>query len=80
MSAKIFIRVFIVLSLLLFLSGIAVSYFGVNYEIAKIPPDIRSQMSDTDWVGVEWIGIGAVLFAVAFSFMVLSTIIYFFKR
>jgi hypothetical protein len=37
----------------------------VEYEIAKIPPDIRARMTDTDWIGVEWIGRGMILQVVA---------------
>ena len=44
------------------LASMATCYFGVRYAINQIPPEVRAGMSDTDWVGSEWIGRGMYLF------------------
>jgi hypothetical protein len=47
-----------VLGVLLLVAGWLVAYYGIEYEISKIPPEIRNRMSDTDWVGGSWAVIG----------------------
>lgn len=53
------------LSITLLLASIAICVLGVEYEVGKIPPEVRAGMSDTDWVGVEWIARGMILFFIA---------------
>jgi TRAP-type C4-dicarboxylate transport system permease small subunit len=55
------VRAFISVSLLLFVASFATCYFGVNYSLNQIPPDVRKQMTDTDWIGSEWVGRGLLL-------------------
>ncbi|MFN0109230.1 MAG: hypothetical protein ACKVZH_10295 [Blastocatellia bacterium] len=52
-------------SLLLTALSIATCNFGVDYEIKKIPPEIRAGMSDTDWIGSQWIFRGMGILAIA---------------
>ena len=54
------IRVLLWISAILFVAAMATCHFGVEHEINKIPPEVRAHMSDTDWIGAEWIfgGIG----------------------
>ena len=46
-------RVLFALGLLLIFSGVATCHFGVRREVALIPPEQRTRMTDTDWVGAE---------------------------
>jgi hypothetical protein len=55
------IKVLLWVSLLLFVASLSTCYFGVNYAISQIPPEVRAKMGDTDWVGVEWITRGLFL-------------------
>jgi hypothetical protein len=50
------VKIFIILSLFFAASSFATGYFGVRYAANQIFPQVRAGMSDTDWVGVEWIG------------------------
>ena len=36
-------------------AGFVVGRVGVQHEITKIPAETRAQMSDFDWIGVQWI-------------------------
>jgi hypothetical protein len=58
-------KVLIALSLLLSIASLATGYFGVRHEIDKIPPEIKARMSDFDWIGIEWIAGGLIIFAFA---------------
>ena len=58
-------RNLLIIALLLWLSGMAACELGVRYELAKIPPEQRARMSDTDWIGAEWIFRGMVMGTVA---------------
>jgi hypothetical protein len=40
----------------------ATCFFGERYEISKIPTEKLARMSDTDWIGAEWIGCGMLIF------------------
>ncbi|MBK7598269.1 MAG: hypothetical protein IPJ07_06970 [Acidobacteria bacterium] len=53
------------LSLLLLAASFVVSHFGEQYALKQIPPEVRAGMSDTDWVGAEWIMRGLVLLLLA---------------
>jgi hypothetical protein len=37
-------------------ASFATCYFGVKHLVEQIPPEIRRGMTDTDWIGIEWIG------------------------
>jgi hypothetical protein len=67
-------KILAALSLLLSIVSLATCHFGVQYEIDKIPPEIRARMSDTDWIGIEWIFRGMLIFfgAVISSVIALS--------
>jgi len=54
-------RYFVAITAALWLGGAATCHFGVEYEIAKIPRDVRARMQDTDWVGVDWVFRGIAL-------------------
>lgn len=58
-------RNLLLVALLLWLSGVAACELGVRHEIAKIPAEQRARMTDTDWVGAEWIFRGMVIGSVA---------------
>jgi len=45
----------------LIIAGAALSLLGTEHEISKIPAAHRARMSDTDWVGVEWVARGAAV-------------------
>ena len=51
-------------ALLLVASGLT-CFVGPRYAVSRLSPAQRHSMTDTDWIGVEWIGIGMLLFAVA---------------
>lgn len=67
-------------SVLLTLGDCTVSYFGVEYEINKIPPAKRALMSDFDWVGFEWIMLGMLLQAIAFLLVFIALYRWFRQR
>jgi hypothetical protein len=58
-------KILIALSLLFSIASLATCHFGVQHEINKIPPEIKSQMSDFDWIGIEWIAGGSIIFVFA---------------
>lgn len=60
------IRVALLIAALLFVASLATCYFGVEYEISKLPPEHPAHTGDNDWIGVEWIGRGMALQAGAF--------------
>ena len=41
-----------------------IARLGVGHEIAKIPPETRAQMTDFDWIGMEWVARAMVVAAV----------------
>ena len=54
--------------------------FGVQYAINQIPSEIRSQMADTDWVGVEWIKRGGILLLISAVLVLIPPILWAFRR
>ena len=73
-------KVLIWVSLLLLLTSFGTCYFGVSYEVSKIPIEVREGMADTDWVGIEWIAGGTVIFFVSAITAIASLIIYLVQR
>ncbi|HLM02262.1 MAG TPA: hypothetical protein VK400_14520 [Pyrinomonadaceae bacterium] len=69
------IKILLIAGVLLLIASFATCHFGVQYAISQIPPEIRTNMSDTDWIGVEWIGRGLLIFlgavAALFSALIL---------
>ena len=61
------VRALLAVAPVLFLSSLATCYLGVGYEVNQIPPATRAGMSDTDWVGVEWIERGGLLLAASLA-------------
>ena len=59
---KLLSRLLLTVSCVTILASIATCYFGVRYAINQIPLEDRALMSDTDWVGSEWIFRGMYLF------------------
>jgi len=57
--------VILLISALLFVASLATCYFGVKYEISKLPPDHPAHTGDNDWIGVEWIARGMAMQAIA---------------
>lgn len=55
-------------------------YFGVKYAKQQIPSELRNKMSDTDWIGVEWIGLGSVILLIAILALILSMILWLRKK
>jgi hypothetical protein len=39
--------------LLLTIASLSTCYFGVEYEVNKISPEIRAGMLDFDWIGIK---------------------------
>ncbi len=62
--------------LFLTIVSFATCHFGTQHEINKIPRETRQKMSDTDWVGIEWIGLGVIIESLAFVCLVLSLILW----
>ena len=65
--------------LLLTIVSLATCHFGVQHEINKIPPEIRSKMTDFDWIGVEWIKFGVFIQTIALICLVLAISLYSFR-
>ena len=65
-------RILFLLAGTVFLGGVATCYFGVDHEIAKIPPEIRAEMADTDWLGSEWVLLGMVISAGGICILVIA--------
>src|SRR5262245_3259820 len=53
---------------------------GPMYEARKIPPEIRGRMTDTDWIGVEWVAIGGILFLLGLAIAVGGLAIWYRQR
>lgn len=62
-------------SVLLFAISIATCHFGVSYEESKIPPEIRENMSDTDWIGIKWILRGMLILLLSVISMIIAATI-----
>jgi hypothetical protein len=60
-----FIKFSLLSFLILTVISLSICYFGVEYEINKISPEIRSKMTDFDWIGIEWIRLGILIQIVA---------------
>jgi hypothetical protein len=58
-------QIFLTLSAALIITSMGTCFFGVRYAVNQIPPETRSQMEDTDWIGFEWIERGMAIFIVA---------------
>lgn len=58
----------------------AMCHAGVRYDIAQLPPSVRSRMSDTDWIGVRWVAAAVVLQAAAAAGLVVSFLVRFRER
>ena len=65
-------RILFLLAGTVFLGGVATCYFGVDHEIARIPLEIRAGMTDTDWVGSEWVLLGMVISAGGICILVIA--------
>lgn len=61
-----------VLAAVTFVAGVATCFFGVEHEIAKIPAEQRARMTDTDWVGAEWVVWGVMIEAGAIAIFVIA--------
>ncbi len=59
-------RVALLIAALLFVASLATCYFGVEYEISKLPPEHPAHTGDDDWIGFEWVIRAMTLQAVAF--------------
>ena len=74
------IKALLWVALILMLSSMATCLFGVRYAVSQIPPEVRAGMSDTDWVGVEWIARGAVLLAAALGSALTALALWLYRR
>jgi hypothetical protein len=66
-------------ALLLWLCSFTTCFFGPLYVISKIPKERLARMSDKDWIGVEWIGGGMLLF-LSGSVLALAALFQWFKQ
>lgn len=74
------IRIFASISILHFVASFATCYFGVNYSESQIPPEVRNKMTDTDWIGVEWISRGLVIMLLAIVSAIVATRIWLYQK
>ncbi|HMV49355.1 MAG TPA: hypothetical protein PLD20_00030 [Blastocatellia bacterium] len=68
------------ISALFLVASLATCHFGVQHEINKIPPEIRAQMSDFDWIGSKWIFRGMGILAVAIIFAATALVLWLIQR
>lgn len=73
-------RILLLSFLLLTIASLATCHFGVQHEINKIPFEVRSKMTDFDWVGVEWITLGMFIQIAAFICLALAISLYIFQQ
>ncbi len=73
-------KVLLCVSLLLFVASLSTCYFGVNYSISQIPPEVRAKMGDTDWVGVEWITRGLLLLLASLLLLLIAFALIFVRK
>ena len=66
------VRGLFALAAIVFIAGVGTCYFGVDHEIAKIPPHIRASMTDTDWVGTEWVALGMAISGGGIAILVIA--------
>ncbi|MDQ2746104.1 MAG: hypothetical protein M3T96_02470 [Acidobacteriota bacterium] len=76
---KRFDGILLISSLLLTIAALATGHFGVQYEIDKIPVEVRSKMADFDWIGVEWITFGLFIQTIALVCLILAISLYSFR-
>ena len=69
-------RVLLVSAVLLVLISMGTCFFGVRYEIAKLPPEEIARRGDTDWIGVEWILRGFIVLLVSVILALASVIVW----
>jgi hypothetical protein len=55
-------RTLVAIAVLLLIGAACTCYLGVRHDVAQIPPEVRAQMADTDWVGVRWLFLGMKIF------------------
>ena len=58
-------RIFLGVSLFLFVASMGTCFFGVRYAISRIPQEELDRIGDTDWIGVEWMLRGLILLMLA---------------
>lgn len=73
-------RVSLILSFVIILGSMATCFFGVRHAVNQIPPEVRAGMTDTDWVGHEWIGRGFIVFLVGVAIGLIPLIGLLFKN
>lgn len=64
----------------LVVASFAISHFGIEHEIKKIPPERRAAMSDFDWIGIEWIMLSLAVMAVAIILAVTAFVLWLLQR
>jgi len=58
-------RIFLGVSLFLFVGSMGTWFLGVRYAISRIPREELDRIGDTDWIGVEWVLRGLILLMLA---------------
>ena len=58
----------------------ALAVGGTKYEISKIPAEQRASMSDFDWIGADWVGVGILFLAIALILSLAALAIWFKHR
>jgi hypothetical protein len=66
-------------ALLLTAASTATCFFGVRYAINQIPPEEIARRGDTDWIGVEWLLRGGLLFAIALALVLITIILWLYQ-
>ena len=80
MTLKLAAKILVCCSGFLVVASFAISYFGVEHEINKIPAERRAGMSDFDWIGVEWIMLSMAIQAVAVFLAATAFVLWFLQR
>lgn len=64
----------------LVVASFAISHFGIEHDINKIPPERRAVMSDFDWVGIEWIMLSLAVMTIAIILAVTAFVLWLLQR
>lgn len=79
-STRRIIKILLGTSVVFVFASYASCKFGVQHEINKIPPEVRAGMSDFDWIGFEWIALGAIALVGAILLAMIATVLWMMQR
>jgi hypothetical protein len=79
-STRKIIKILLGTSIFLSFASYASCRFGVQHEINKIPPEVRAGMSDFDWIGIQWIALGAIALLGAILLAMIAAMLWMIQR